>query len=88
MHRERGCKKTRNEGRTHDLVDNRGPILGTHDVDENKSDIAWNPTMLLKINVLNVEANAGKFPASTQSASHRRVSRHFKKTYGRSLRLV
>jgi hypothetical protein len=29
-------KKTRNEGRTHDVVDNKGPTFGTHDVDENK----------------------------------------------------
>ena len=29
-------KKTRNEGRTHDVVDNKGSASGTHDVDENK----------------------------------------------------
>ena len=29
-------KKSRNEGRTHDIVDNKGSILGTHDVYENK----------------------------------------------------
>jgi hypothetical protein len=29
-------KKSRNEGRTHDVIDNKGPILGTHDVYENK----------------------------------------------------
>ena len=28
--------KTRNVGRTHDVVDNKGPTLGTHDVYENK----------------------------------------------------
>jgi hypothetical protein len=29
-------KKSRNEGRTHDVVDNKGSALGTHDVYENK----------------------------------------------------
>ena len=28
-------KKTRNEGGSHDVVDNKGQVLGTHDVDEN-----------------------------------------------------
>jgi hypothetical protein len=27
-------KKSRNEGRTHDIIDNKGPISGTHDVHE------------------------------------------------------
>jgi hypothetical protein len=32
-----GCsKKTRNEGGSHDVIDNKGPVSGTHDVDENK----------------------------------------------------
>ena len=32
-----GCaSKSRNEGGSHDLVDNKGSILGTHDIDENK----------------------------------------------------
>jgi hypothetical protein len=36
-HGEAGdSKKSRNEGRTHDVVDNTGPVLGTHDVYENK----------------------------------------------------
>jgi hypothetical protein len=36
-HGEAGAqKKSRNEGRTHDVIDNKGPLLGTHDVDENK----------------------------------------------------
>ncbi|HXJ91892.1 MAG TPA: hypothetical protein VMT20_03315 [Terriglobia bacterium] len=30
------AKKSRNEGGSHDIVDNKGSILGTHDVDENK----------------------------------------------------
>jgi hypothetical protein len=29
-------KKSRNEGRTHDVIDNKGQISGTHDVNENK----------------------------------------------------
>jgi len=29
-------KKSRNEGRTHDLIDNKGSIFGTHDVYESK----------------------------------------------------
>jgi hypothetical protein len=29
-------KKSRNEGRTHDVVDNKGSSRGTHDVYENK----------------------------------------------------
>jgi len=33
----RGAKKTRNEGGSHDLIDNKGPILGTHDVNDNKA---------------------------------------------------
>jgi hypothetical protein len=33
---ERASKKTRNVGRTHDVVDNKEPVLGTHDVYENK----------------------------------------------------
>jgi hypothetical protein len=36
-------KNPRNEGITHDLIDNKGSILGTHDVDENKADIHDNP---------------------------------------------
>jgi hypothetical protein len=44
--REKVVEKSRNEGRTHDLIDNRGPILETHDVYENKADISWNPISL------------------------------------------
>ena len=33
---EEHLKKSRNEGRTHDLIDNKGSILGTHDLYENK----------------------------------------------------
>ena len=33
---ERDPQKSRNEGRTHDVIDNKGSALGTHDVDENK----------------------------------------------------
>jgi hypothetical protein len=33
---EDDAKKTPNEGRTHDVVDNKGQVSGTHDVDENK----------------------------------------------------
>jgi hypothetical protein len=31
-------QNSRNEERSHDVVDNKGLILGTHDVDENKED--------------------------------------------------
>jgi hypothetical protein len=30
-------KKSRNEGGSHDLIDNKGPVLGTHDVYENEA---------------------------------------------------
>lgn len=33
---EEGVKKSGNEGGSHDLIDNKGSILGTHDVYENK----------------------------------------------------
>jgi hypothetical protein len=29
------AKKSRNEGRTHDVIDDKGQISGTHDVYEN-----------------------------------------------------
>ena len=32
---EGDAKKSRNEGGSHDVVDNKGPVLVTHDVDEN-----------------------------------------------------
>jgi hypothetical protein len=32
-----GKKATRNEGTTHDIVDNKGPALGTHDLHENNT---------------------------------------------------
>jgi hypothetical protein len=32
---EEDAKKSRNVGRTHDVVDNKGPVSGTHDVNEN-----------------------------------------------------
>jgi hypothetical protein len=34
---EEACKKSRNEGRTHDVVDNKGSAFRTHDVYENKA---------------------------------------------------
>ncbi len=33
---EGGLQKTRNEGGSHDVIDNKGPAWGTHDVYENK----------------------------------------------------
>jgi hypothetical protein len=32
---ERASKKSRNVGRTHDVVDNKEPVLVTHDIYEN-----------------------------------------------------
>jgi hypothetical protein len=45
---EGDSKKSRNEGRTHDVVDNKGPVLGTHDVYENKGTYLGKATMFMK----------------------------------------
>jgi hypothetical protein len=36
-------KKREMKGRTHDLIDNKGSIFGTHDVNETKADTSSNP---------------------------------------------
>jgi hypothetical protein len=42
------AKKSGNEGRTHDLIENKGSAFGTHDVYENTSVIVELPLSILK----------------------------------------
>jgi hypothetical protein len=52
-----GSKKSRNEGRTHDLIDNKGSVSGTHDVYENKlltlvgHDVNENKPFILRLSI-------------------------------------
>jgi hypothetical protein len=70
--RGKGSKKSRNEGGSHDVVDNKGPILGTHDVFETKQ-------------VLEVPFWARTQPSVSDSRGSLRPKRN---TYDRSLRLL